>query len=914
MNEKSFQGKTNLQSGGKAGTVGLIEPRLEQLPAKAQATLDRLALVAQKAANAIVIFDSAGYIEWVNPGFTTLTGYELEEVRGRRTNEFLHGEKTDPVASLVIRQALENCQPIEGEIYNYHKNGQGFWVFISVTPIYDENGAHQGFIAIGSDVTEQKELLASLQQSREHYRALTETAPDIILTISPNHEILFINAAAQRLLGYAPVELMGQPLSFLISEEPGNAYLPALLRALAAKEVDLRGEATEFAVRRADGQTLPMELSCSAFQLRGETYFSGVLRDITERRHVMELLKQREQQAGLKAEISATLAAPQGCLAATLENTALVLKGLLDLALVRIWTFNPEIEMLELQANIGIPQAPMADYQQIPLGAHRIGQIAQTRCPFLTNDVANDVVNKREWAHGENVTAFAGYPLLVEGRLVGALALFSRHPLSTAIFESLATVAELIAQRLERQRLDDALAEAHAKLEMRVKTRTAELLRTNEALQAEINERKRVEEELHEAQEFLRLVLNDLPNPVFVKDEAGRFTMVNSAFASLYGRQADEMLGKTDFDFSTPEEAEHFRADDLQVLESQQDKLALEEKHTDYQGNVHWLQTAKRPLRLGPNRPQYLLGISTDLTERKALEGQLRQAQKLESIGQLAAGIAHEINTPTQYVGDNTRFVQDAFKDLKTTLQSLRSLLQATLNEREVPETVAQMAQELAQAEVEYLLEEIPAALQQSLEGVQRIAQIVQSMKDFSHPGSGEKKATDLNKAIASTVTVARNEWKYVADVEMHFDDQLPLVPCLLGEFNQVILNMVVNAAHAIAEVVGDGGKGKGKITITTQQVGQQWAEVRISDTGNGIPPAIHSRIFDPFFTTKAVGIGTGQGLAISHHVIVEKHQGQLTFDTVPGGGTTFIIRLPLAPITNSQERPKYESKNSLCR
>jgi signal transduction histidine kinase len=195
--------------------------------------------------------------------------------------------------------------------------------------------------------------------------------------------------------------------------------------------------------------------------------------------------------------------------------------------------------------------------------------------------------------------------------------------------------------------------------------------------------------------------------------------------------------------------------------------------------------------------------------------------------------------------------------------------------------------------DVEYLSQEIPKAIQQSLDGVERVANIVRAMKEFSHPGSGEKTSIDLNHAIESTITVAKNEWKYVADVVSEFDPQLPPVSCLPGEFNQVILNILVNAAHAIAVVVGDAAGQKGTIRVMTRRDGA-WAEVRISDTGPGIPEAIQNRVFDPFFTTKKVGKGTGQGLAIAHNVIVEKHGGSITFESEVGKGTTFIIRLPI--------------------
>jgi signal transduction histidine kinase len=199
----------------------------------------------------------------------------------------------------------------------------------------------------------------------------------------------------------------------------------------------------------------------------------------------------------------------------------------------------------------------------------------------------------------------------------------------------------------------------------------------------------------------------------------------------------------------------------------------------------------------------------------------------------------------------------------------------------------------MEQADTDYLLKEIPHAIDQSLEGLERVAKIVRAMKEFSHPGSEEKRAVDINKAIETTVTVARNEWKYVADVVTQLDSCLPLVPCLGGEFNQVILNLIINAAHAIAGVVGDGSKGKGKITISTRRDGP-WVQIAIQDTGTGIPPEIQSRIFEPFFTTKPVGKGTGQGLALAHSAIVNRHQGRIWFESEPGQGTTFFIKLPV--------------------
>jgi signal transduction histidine kinase len=306
------------------------------------------------------------------------------------------------------------------------------------------------------------------------------------------------------------------------------------------------------------------------------------------------------------------------------------------------------------------------------------------------------------------------------------------------------------------------------------------------------------------------------------------------------------------------------------------------------------------PVRIDGGEITHFIAVMQEITERKdaeqqraMMEIQLRQAQKLESIGQLAAGIAHEINTPTQYIGDNARFLQEAYGDRQQVWQLFLRLLAAAKGGAVPTELVQEIEDEMTEVDADYLAEEIPQAIEHTLEGVERVTKIVRAMKNFSHPGSEEKTPIDLNEAIENTLTVSRNEWKYHADLVMDLDPSLPPVPCLPGEFNQVILNLVINAAHAIADVVGDGSNGKGTLAVRTRLDGD-WAEIRVVDTGSGIPEHARERIFDPFFTTKPVGKGTGQGLAISRSVIVDKHAGTIDFETESGRGTSFIVRLPL--------------------
>lgn len=305
-----------------------------------------------------------------------------------------------------------------------------------------------------------------------------------------------------------------------------------------------------------------------------------------------------------------------------------------------------------------------------------------------------------------------------------------------------------------------------------------------------------------------------------------------------------------------------------------------------------YLKLTLSPLKTSSGLDIVLMG--EDITEYLALEHDLSQAQKLESLGQLAAGVAHEINTPTQFVGDNLRFLSDAFTDIGTVLDRHHTLLTSSKAGLPQQEAIERCEDEARRVDLEYLQEEVPKAIAQSFEGVERITKIVRAMKEFAHPGGDEAAYEDLNKAIQTTVEVSRNEWKYVAEMTMDLTPDLPPVFCQLGPINQVVLNIIVNAAHAIGDVV-KGTKQKGRITISTRPVGDR-VEIRISDTGGGIPETIREKIFDPFFTTKPVGKGTGQGLAIARSVVVDKHGGRIDVESEVDQGTIFIIYLPVKP------------------
>ncbi len=284
-------------------------------------------------------------------------------------------------------------------------------------------------------------------------------------------------------------------------------------------------------------------------------------------------------------------------------------------------------------------------------------------------------------------------------------------------------------------------------------------------------------------------------------------------------------------------------------------------------------------------------GMMLDVTDQRRLESELAQAQKLESVGRLAAGVAHEINTPVQFVSDSVHFVREAMDDLSQIVDKYRALRVATKSGDGIAAAAKDAEDAEESADLDYILENAPVALDRARDGLGRVAAIVRSMKEFAHPDRKEMAQVDINQAIASTLVIATNEYKYVAEVETSFAT-LPPVCCYAGEINQVVLNLIVNAAHAIGDVV-KGTQDKGRIKVSTRVDGDS-IEIAIGDSGKGIPVEVRARIFDPFFTTKEVGKGTGQGLAIAHTVIVDKHGGTLRFETEIGQGTTFFIRLPI--------------------
>jgi signal transduction histidine kinase len=442
-----------------------------------------------------------------------------------------------------------------------------------------------------------------------------------------------------------------------------------------------------------------------------------------------------------------------------------------------------------------------------------------------------------------------------------------------------------------------------------VVTRFALLLgRARHLAEAAVSQRDEAGRRLELSEAGHRVLLEQLPAVVVIYCTGPAGGRIEPVYV---GGRTDAILGVSpDVLLDADAMLDRVHPDDREGLEERlmqgvEESAPVEFRFTRPDGVEIWL----RHLRGTPDMVDgawLVQGLLFDVTSAKRAEdeqrrrdGEQRQSQKLQAVGQLAAGIAHEINTPVQFVGDTVHFLQSAFSDVMALVEAQAEVARAAVAGSVDPALLRRAAEAEEIADIEYLAERVPAAFARAEDGVHRVATIVRAMREFAHPSSSDRGPVDLNAAVTNTLIVAGNACKYVADVETDLAP-LPAVVCDGGDINQVLLNLVLNAAQAIESAAGESGE-RGTIRVRTS-LERDHVLISVSDTGCGIPPDVASRIFEPFFTTKEVGRGTGQGLAIARTMVVERHGGTLTFDSQPGHGTTFHVRLPVHP----SEQPEH--------
>jgi PAS domain S-box-containing protein len=804
-----------------------------------------------------------GRYTYVNPASNALTGYLPEEfykIRGIFWQS-LHPDFQDYFKK-QWREIVRGEMPPFYEYQIINKSGEIKWLHQRNTMVYNEHRQPIAIEAIATDITDRKKAEDALKEEHNLLRTLIDSIPDQVYIKDSESKFTICNNEVAKRFGCKPEQIIGKTDFDFFSKELAARYYaeeqeivrtghPLINHEEPSQDKDGNERwnlSTKVPLRSYDGKIVGLV---------------GINHDITRRKQIVETLQYDEARERILLEIN--------------QMTAQSLEEIIRYAL--------EASVSLCKSKFGFfafigeqESAVIKQYWSKGAADHRELLDKRDMMPMLTDSFFSEAVRQHKPV---TINNYSVHHLFKQSAAKNGLTL--TRLINVPIFEGVRIVAILGLANKESD---------YTKSDAREMTLLAEGLWN-------IIRRKQAEEKLKDSEASLRTIFNNLYDAIIVLDKAGKILDVNDKMLWLFGISREEALGLSIiYDLSSDTNStDRFRQIWLKNPEQQNDFFEWKAKRP-CDGSEFDVEVFAGSMNLLGT--EVLVATVHDISDRKrteaekrSMEIQLRHAQKMESVGQLAAGIAHEINTPTQFVGDNTQFLLGAFHDLQKLQHISNDLLNECKKASFATPIVTTMEKTISEIDSEFLEQEIPKAIEQSLDGIQRIAKIVRAMKEFSHPDQDEKVLSDINKAIETTVTVARNEWKYVAEIKMELDPSLPPVLCFPGDLNQVILNLIINAAHAIAEKIGKSSKEKGMITIQTIQA-KSFIEIRVHDNGTGIPEEHRQKIFEPFFTTKPVGKGTGQGLAICYNVIVTKHGGKLTFETKMGEGTAFVIHLPI--------------------
>ena len=897
-----------------------------------------LQLVLNAVVACVCGLDGQGNMTFCNGALLKTTGYCAKEMIGRNLHELLHHSRPDgttyPAGECAVNQAISAHQAIHavGEFY-WRRNATCFPAECWAYPLPRPSGLTELVVTL-QDLTESQQDKDALRQSQEKFRRILANAPDVAWTADQNGRMIYVSPRVDAILGYTTDEIRASgPNLWLGRIHPEDfGRVNQAYHALFEDHVPFH---EEYRIRRRDGAWVwVQDRAMGTHEENGVLYADGFLCNITRRKQAEAELQ--SQTAFLEAQANSTI---DGFLVVDRSGQRLMqnqrLSELFSIP-TELLADKDDANMLKyLVTLLKDPESFLAKVDYLYQHPHETSrdEIELKDGKFLDH-YSSPVIDKNGTYYGRiwtfrdlterkrnedalqqlslaveqspnsieitdpkgnisyvnrKFTETTGYePEEVIGKNPRILNAGKSHPdLYRNLWSTITRGQEWHGEFCNKKKNGEIYWEASTITPI---TNSKGAITHFLAIKEDITERRRAEKELR----LTQFSIEHASDSIQWMDSQGRIVYTNQAACGILRRSREELLSLSLPDICPPVPKEAWDAfwEQLKTRGS----ITFESQLQTKQGDVFPVEINANYLKF--DGEEYCFGSARDITERRVLEAQLRQAQKLEGVGQLAAGIAHEINTPTQFVTDNLTFLRDSWKAIHELLEKYRGAIQNAA--AALPPGMAAILEEADRScDLNFIVAEMPRAIEQSLDGAQRVAKIVRAMKEFSHPDSAEKTATNLNKAIESTITVARNEWKYVSEIVTEFEENLPAVVCYPGDINQVVLNLIVNAAHSIKEKIKDGEKGR--ITIGTRTQGE-CVEISVADTGNGIPEAIRTKVFDPFFTTKAVGKGTGQGLSLAYTVVVKKHGGKIWFETEIGQGTTFRIALPIQMARSSKE------------
>jgi PAS domain S-box-containing protein len=841
---------------------------------------ERLATIVECSQDAIIGKDRDGLITVWNLGAQRLYGYLASEAIGRPVSMLVpaarRGEDGDILGRVFGGERVEHYQT-----ERICRDGSVVNVSLSVSPLHDSAGRVTGASSIARDVTS-----AVRAQEQIALQAQLLDQVDAAVTVTDGEGVVrYWSRGAQQLYGYDATEAVGRKLSDLMKLEEDSRELLSLRQVAPAG----RSGDAEVDVVDKQGRAFPVYVRHRAVSLgapdRASAGLISVSVDITARRNT-ELAIRRH--ASWQEEIA--------------DLGRLALKGgrldqLFDCAVGAAWRIlssdcawlverSPDASDPVLAAEIGWPDQEKGE-QIAGEGRSLSGYAIRSRESVVVEDWEQEqrfLPSSERLVRGvrSSVGVLVGDPDSPFGVL--EVQYTDPHAIPGDCLPFLNALANILGEAIQSRKAQEMISRQSNSLAV-----------MTESLRGLVSEKDRL--------------IEQIPGVVMVSDVytdgSGKCVFVSPQCETILGVAPSALLGDTALflAYVHPEDRQLLRAPVRRPAASGPDPLPTEYRFVRPDGTEVWLRGVSAKV-YAEDQFQRIQSVLFDMTaakqaelERERLELDLRLAQKLEAVGQLAAGVAHEINTPVQFIGNSVTFLKRSADKLLALTNVYHELVHSDQPmDKEERRRRAVLAEE--DADLEYLIERIPPAFERVLEGTERVSSIVRAMREFAHP-STERAPIDINEGIRTTLTVAKNEYKYVADIELDLGD-LPLVMANASELKQVFLNLIVNASHAIEARVKDSDQ-RGNITVRTRADDAR-VLIAVSDTGCGIPADIAARVFDPFFTTKPVGRGTGQGLGIAHTIIVERHHGTINFEANPGGGTTFRVQLPRdAPATEGE-------------
>lgn len=791
---------------------------------------------------AICVLDTDGRVSLWNRSAEKIFGWGCEDVIGQRL-PIIRDDREQEFRDLFSR-AIAGERLSGVSLKRTRKDGVDIDVNLWTSPLLNAQGRIVGLLGMYSDVTARVRAEEALRASEVYHRELLENCSDIISVLNPSATFQYVSPSVVSILGMSSESLIGANAIELIHPDEQGLARELLGKALTSAgtnvpfELRLRHADGSYRILEGTGRYLPHDAEVAGIVINSH--------DITSRRHRerVEAIAQSLSQPPVEGEsLSAWLSSAHRQLAEIMDADNFYV-ALYDSARELYWFpyVSDEHESFSVYTREEF-RGTLTDY------VRRTGKLLCVDQREFEALVARGEVDDV----GVPSAVWMGVPLMTARGVIGVAAVQNYQDASVYTHGEprlFAMLAERIALAIERQ-------------------------------QAE------------EAQLRLATAIQQSADLVVITDPNGDIEYVNPAFERTTGFEGGKVLGKNPRFLKSGQHPHSFYQEMWQVISSGSVWSGnFVNRRRD--GALFTEVATITPVHDSSGRTVNYVKVSRDVTQQLLMESQLRQSQKLEAIGSLAAGIAHEINTPMQFVGNNAHFLSHSFSTLLGLLKDSLEAIETAVNKGAPDPSLLEVLKKRDQADVEYLMKEIPEAIAQSLDGIARVTGIVQTMREFSHPGTDSRSSLDVNRALSGALAVARSELKNVAEVVTDFDPGIPSIQCFPNEINQVFLNLLVNAAHAVADAK-ERGRSRGTIRIRTGH-SDGMVEISVTDNGTGIPAAIRDQVFDPFFTTKPIGRGTGQGLAIARNTIVEKHGGSIRFETDEGHGTTFIVRIPVAP------------------